>query len=69
VILTYFESGQFVPIHEPNMDVILLGEEYEDKFFIYDGEKDYFAETTAWGYRVGDLPVWLKNVNFYVILI
>jgi len=67
VILTYFESGQFILIHKPNMDVILLGEEYEDKFFIYDGEKYYFAETTAWGYRVDDLPVWLKNVDFYVI--
>jgi hypothetical protein len=41
--------------------------EYEDKFFTYDGEKYYFAETTTWNYRVGDLPPWLKSVDFYII--
>jgi len=38
--------------------------EYEDKFFIYNGEKYYFAETTTWNYRVGDLPTWLKKCRF-----
>jgi hypothetical protein len=30
-------------------------------------ETYYFAETTTWNYRVGDLPVWLKDVDFYLV--
>lgn len=41
--------------------------EYEDKVFIYNDETYYFAETTAWNYRVGDLPAWLNSVDFYII--
>ena len=55
-----------VAIHLTNPPTHSLPE-YEDKFFIYNGEKYYFAETTAWNYRVGDLPTWLKNVDFYLI--
>lgn len=41
--------------------------QYEDKYIVYNGEKYYFAETTMWGYRVGDLPPWLQNIKFYII--
>ncbi|MEM3828805.1 MAG: hypothetical protein QXP36_06290 [Conexivisphaerales archaeon] len=40
---------------------------YEDKVFIYNNETYYFAETTTWNYRVGDLPTWLKDADFYMI--
>jgi len=39
----------------------------EDKVFIYNNETYYFAETTTSNYRVGDLPTWLKGVDFYII--
>ncbi|MGB9694006.1 MAG: hypothetical protein ACPLYF_04105, partial [Fervidobacterium sp.] len=41
--------------------------EYEDKVFIYNNETYYFAETTTSSYRVGDLPTWLKDVDFHKI--
>jgi len=41
--------------------------EYEDKVFIYNNETYYFTETTTWNYRVGDLPTWLKDVDFYSV--
>ncbi|MGQ9642173.1 MAG: hypothetical protein ACUVUF_08700 [Candidatus Bathycorpusculaceae bacterium] len=53
-------------VHLTNSPVNSLPE-LEDKFFTYNGEKYYFAETTSWNYRVGDLPSWLKNAEFYVV--
>jgi hypothetical protein len=43
--------------------------EYEDKIFIYNNETYYFAETTTSNYRVGDLPTWLKDIDFYTITV
>jgi hypothetical protein len=43
----------------------LLG--VNDFYFVCDGEKYYFAETTSSGWRVGDLPEKLGNVTFTVI--
>jgi hypothetical protein len=38
-----------------------------DFYFVWDNEKYYFAETTSFGWRVGDLPEKLGNVTFTVI--
>ena len=39
----------------------------DDAYFTYQTEKYYFAETTTWNYRVGDLPENVGNINFYII--
>ena len=36
-------------------------------YFTHNGIKYYYAETTHWGWRVGDLPEDLKNKKFYLI--
>ena len=36
----------------------------EDSVFNYNGEKYYYAETTSWGWRVGDLPQKFQNLTF-----
>ena len=39
----------------------------DDAYFTYQTEKYYFAETTTWNYRVGDLPENVDKINFYII--
>jgi hypothetical protein len=41
--------------------------EVEDSVFIYNGEKYYYAETTTWGWRVGDLPPKFQNLTFQMM--
>lgn len=41
--------------------------QYKDKIIMYNGEKYYFAETTMWDYRVGDLPPKLQGIEFYIV--
>jgi len=36
----------------------------EDSIFTYNGEKYYYAETTGWSWRVGDLPPKFQNLTF-----
>jgi len=36
----------------------------EDSVFTYNGEEYYYAETTGWGWRVGDLPSKFQNLTF-----
>ncbi len=38
-------------------------------FITYQGEKYYFAETTGWGWRVGDCPSGFKEIKFILISI
>jgi hypothetical protein len=40
---------------------------YEDRFFVYEGEKYYFAETTISNYRVGDVPKEVANLSYAVV--
>ena len=39
----------------------------EVSIFTYNGEEYYYAETTNWGWRVGDLPSKFQNVTFQVM--
>jgi len=39
----------------------------ENFFFTYNGEKYYYAETTSWNWRVGDLPPKLYNLTFSIM--
>jgi len=41
--------------------------EYPSASFIYNDEKYYFAETTMWGSRVGDLPENFKDLTFQMV--
>lgn len=39
----------------------------QDKNFIYNKEIYYYAETTMWNSRVGDIPPVFENLTFYLI--
>jgi len=36
-------------------------------YFTYNGLKYYYAETTGWGWRVGDMPEQFKDKSWYLI--
>jgi hypothetical protein len=41
--------------------------EIEDSSFTYNEEKYYYAETTGWNWRVGDLPPIFQNLTFQIM--
>ncbi len=40
---------------------------YADVYFTYNGENYYYAETTQFHWRVGDLPPKLENITFNIV--
>jgi len=55
-----------VAIHLENPPENSLSE-IENKEFLFNGEKYYYAESTSWNWRIGDIPPNLNNLTFYLI--
>lgn len=43
--------------------------DYHDLVYTYNGEKYYYAETTSWNWRVGDVPPNFENFSFFLLSI
>ncbi len=41
--------------------------DYQDLVYPYNGEKYYYAETTSWHWRVGDVPPNFENLSFFLL--
>ena len=41
--------------------------DFGDRFFVYNGENYYFAETTIGYYRVGDVPKEVENLSYSLV--
>lgn len=40
---------------------------FEDRYFVYNGEKYYFAETTIGSYRMGDVPTEVADLSYRLV--
>lgn len=65
ILISFEEKHAAVAVHLTNPPTHNIQESYW--FFTYEGEEYYFAETTGWGWRVGDCPPNLKEVKFILI--
>lgn len=55
ILISFEEKHAAIAFHLKNPPTHNIQESYW--FFTYEGEEYYFAETTGWGWRVGDCPL------------